>query len=198
MRVVFEASGHVSKIEARAASPGFFLHGRTSFCYKEWSIVKPFRTNTLVSMTAVLLLAPFFHTQEVAVTKADILKQDNVIRGDKLFQQNCAACHGPNATGGMGPNLTMSPLVRHDKGGADIGKVIHEGRMDKGMPAFPQLTDAQTSDIAAFLHARIDAFTRASALGASAFSATLNVGDPAAGRLCLRRSVRHATLPPAT
>jgi cytochrome c oxidase cbb3-type subunit 3 len=34
-----------------------------------------------------------------------------------------------------------------------IGDVIRRGRSDKGMPAMP-LTDAQVSDIAAFLHAR--------------------------------------------
>ena len=120
--------------------------------------------------------------QEVPVSKENVLKQENVVRGQKLFGQNCAACHGANATGGMGPNLTMSSLVRHDVGGVDIGKVIHEGRMDKGMPAFTQITDAQASDIAAFLHARIDAFTRASALGASAFAGSLNVGDANAGK----------------
>ena len=120
--------------------------------------------------------------QEVPVSKQNVLKQDNVVRGQKLFGQNCAACHGANATGGMGPNLTMSSLVRHDVGGVDVSKVIHEGRMDKGMPAFPQITDAQAADIAAFIHARIDAFTRPSAMGASAFAGSLNVGDAAAGK----------------
>jgi cytochrome c oxidase cbb3-type subunit 3 len=138
---------------------------------------------------ALILFAAFFFScsemlsaQEVPVSKDNVLKQENVIRGQKLFGQNCAACHGANATGGMGPNLTMSSLVRHDAGGVDVGKVIHEGRMDKGMPAFPQITDAQASDIAAFLHARIDAFTRASALGVSAFAGSLNVGDAAVGK----------------
>ncbi len=35
-----------------------------------------------------------------------------------------------------------------------IGEVVHNGRPDKGMPALP-LTDAQISDIAAYLHWRI-------------------------------------------
>ncbi len=114
--------------------------------------------------------------------KADALQREDAIRGNAVFQQNCAACHGPSATGGMGPNLIASSLVRHDNKGDAIGKVVHEGRMDKGMPAFPQLTEAQVSDIAAWLHARIDAYTRPSASGASAFGSQLGGGDAAAGK----------------
>lgn len=51
------------------------------------------------------------------------------------------------------------------------------------MPAFPHLLGPQTVDIAAFVHARIDASMRASALGASAFGGQLAVGDAAAGKV---------------
>jgi cytochrome c oxidase cbb3-type subunit III len=74
-------------------------------------------------------------------------------RGRKQFEQSCGFCHGADATGARGPDLLRSPLVAHDVKGDQIGKVIHEGRPDKGMPAMP-LTDAQVLDIAAFLHAR--------------------------------------------
>src|SRR5258708_29126797 len=46
-----------------------------------------------------------------------------------------------------------SPLVAHDVKGDQIGPVIRQGRPDKGMPAMP-LSDAQSLDIAALLHAR--------------------------------------------
>lgn len=114
--------------------------------------------------------------------KADALNQPEVVRGRALFQTNCAGCHGPNAGGGMGPNLLMSSLVRHDVKGDEIGKLLQAGRLEKGMPAFPQLVP-QAADIAAFVHARIDAGMRASALGASAFGSELNVGDAAAGKV---------------
>jgi len=74
-------------------------------------------------------------------------------RGHKQFEQACGFCHGPDATGARGPDLVRSPLVAHDVKGDLIGGVIRQGRPDKGMPAMP-LTDAQVSDIAAFLHAR--------------------------------------------
>jgi|SRR5277367_121508 len=74
-------------------------------------------------------------------------------RGHKQFEQACGFCHGPDATGARGPDLVRSPLVAHDVKADLIGDVIRHGRPDKGMPALP-LSDAQISDIAAFLHAR--------------------------------------------
>ena len=75
-------------------------------------------------------------------------------RGHKQFVQSCGFCHGADATGARGPDLVRSLLVAHDVKGDLIGKVIHEGRPDKGMPPLP-LTDEQIADIVAFLHARI-------------------------------------------
>src|ERR1700686_3699183 len=76
-----------------------------------------------------------------------------VERGHQQLEQSCGFCHGQDATGARGPDLVRSPLVAHDVKGDLIGEVIRHGRPDKGMPAMP-LTDAQVSDIAAFLHAR--------------------------------------------
>lgn len=80
-------------------------------------------------------------------------------RGEAIFVSTCGFCHGPNATGGaQGPNLVRSILVLHDQGtGKEIGSVIHDGRPAKGMPAFPNFTDAQTHDIAQFLLGRTQA-----------------------------------------
>lgn len=82
-----------------------------------------------------------------------------VKRGKNLFVSNCGFCHGTDARGGAtGPNLVRSVLVLHDAGTAkEIMPVVHNGRQGKGMPAFPQLTDAQIKDIAAFLLERTQA-----------------------------------------
>lgn len=86
--------------------------------------------------------------------QADSKAQDPAVeRGHKQFAQSCGFCHGPDATGARGPDLVRSPLVAHDVKGDLIGKVIREGRPDKGMPPLP-LTDPQVLDIAAYLHAR--------------------------------------------
>jgi cytochrome c oxidase cbb3-type subunit 3 len=71
--------------------------------------------------------------------------------GKAIFQQNCSFCHGQDARGASGPDLIRSTLVNHDAGGDLIGQVVHNGRPDKGMPAF-QLPDVQIQQIAAFLH----------------------------------------------
>lgn len=75
-------------------------------------------------------------------------------RGRKEFVQSCGFCHGADATGARGPDLMRSPLVAHDVKGDQVGPVIRQGRADKGMPGLP-LSDAQISDVAAFLHARL-------------------------------------------
>ncbi len=75
-------------------------------------------------------------------------------RGKKIFAPTCGFCHGADASGKSAPDLIRSQLVLHDEGGNLIGPVIHGGRPDRGMPAFPSLTDAQIADIAAFLRLR--------------------------------------------
>lgn len=76
-----------------------------------------------------------------------------VARGKILFESNCSFCHGADATGGNGgPDLIRSVLVNHDDHGNLIGPTVHNGRPGRGMPAFRNLTDAQISDLVAYLH----------------------------------------------
>ncbi|HTX16916.1 MAG TPA: cytochrome c [Candidatus Baltobacteraceae bacterium] len=80
-----------------------------------------------------------------------------VQQGKTLFQQNCAVCHGTDLTGGRGPDLIRSTLVRHDKGGDLIGPVVTNGRADRGMPSFP-LSQEQVSDIVAYIDSELTLF----------------------------------------
>jgi mono/diheme cytochrome c family protein len=77
-------------------------------------------------------------------------------RGEKIYAPNCAFCHGAKANGASGPDLVRSPLVLHDEKGELIGPVLREGRPDKGMPPFSVLTKDQISDLAEFLHLRVE------------------------------------------
>jgi mono/diheme cytochrome c family protein len=75
-----------------------------------------------------------------------------VERGKALYGVQCSFCHGSDARGGEGgPNLLRSQLVLNDQEGEAIAPVIQNGRIDQGMPKF-DLTTAQISDIAAFIH----------------------------------------------
>lgn len=76
-------------------------------------------------------------------------------RGQEQFAESCGFCHGRNGTGGSnGPNLNRSEVVRHDVNGDQIGRLIREGRPDKGMPPV-SLTEGQISDVAAYLRGRV-------------------------------------------
>src|SRR5277367_6443264 len=103
-------------------------------------------------------------------------------RGHKQFEQACGFCHGPDATGARGPDLVRSPLVAHDVKGDLIGDVIRHGRPDKGMPAMP-LTDAQVSDIAAFLHARASAALSSNGVPSEYPVEKLLTGDADSGKV---------------
>jgi mono/diheme cytochrome c family protein/DNA-binding beta-propeller fold protein YncE len=57
-----------------------------------------------------------------------------------LYQQHCAACHGPQRTGGMGPALLPESLERLRK--PEALKVIGNGRLATQMPPFGALLGA--------------------------------------------------------
>lgn len=99
----------------------------------------------------VLLLAFAFDFQRL-----DAQESSAAAAGKALFQQKCGFCHGPDGSGGEGPDLLHSSLVLHDNNGELIGPVVHGSRQDKGMPTF-SFSEAQIQELAAFLHQEIKA-----------------------------------------
>jgi cytochrome c oxidase cbb3-type subunit III len=99
-----------------------------------------------------------------------------VSRGQQTFVQNCSFCHGLDARGGAegGVDLTRSQIVIGDATGGELSAFLKTGRPPR-MPAFGNLTDAQVSDI--------DAFVRSQNItsGGRAPLVALVVGDPKAG-----------------
>ncbi len=74
--------------------------------------------------------------------------------GQRLFQRNCAFCHGRDAAGGeTGPDLTRSKLVLADVNGNKISEVIHNGRPEKKMPAF-NFSNDEVASLVAFIHSQ--------------------------------------------
>jgi len=78
-----------------------------------------------------------------------------VTRGQQIFLTNCSFCHAADATGASGPDLLRSPIALRDQHGESIGEVVRGGRLGTAMPPFPAMTDAQLSEISAFLRSRI-------------------------------------------
>jgi cytochrome c oxidase cbb3-type subunit 3 len=144
------------------------------------------RITVAISCICLLpLIAINTNTQEQVPAKRNPLAQQNAQRGMVQFRQTCAMCHGSEARGSTGPNLIESSIVRHDDAGNLIGDVIRNGRVEKGMPPFSNLTEAEIIDLVAFLHAAVEASdNRASASGpARGLSANrLLVGNVEAGK----------------
>ena len=66
--------------------------------------------------------------------------------GAVTFQSICAACHGEQGQGLIGPNLTDAYWI-HGGSPEDIYRVISEGVLEKGMPAWDgQLSEEEQAE----------------------------------------------------
>lgn len=86
-----------------------------------------------------------------ATAEVDLNAQSTIDEGNKLFNANCATCHGMNAEGTpVGPSLIGS-------GAASVHFQVGTGRMPmafqgpQGMVKTPQFTEEQTLQLAAFV-----------------------------------------------
>jgi len=76
---------------------------------------------------------------------------DDIASGKKLFVANCAACHGPEAQGLVGPNLTDDYWLHGGKV-ADIFKTIKYGVPEKGMKSWKEdFSPKQLAQLASFI-----------------------------------------------
>jgi cytochrome c oxidase cbb3-type subunit 3 len=103
-------------------------------------------------------------------------------KGEPLYKQNCASCHGEKARGAQGPNLVRSVLVLHDEKGEEIGPVVKNGRPQAGMPGFPNLSAQDLYDISQYLHLQVE-LTANRGTYRSTYSSLLSqtTGDPNKG-----------------
>jgi cytochrome c oxidase cbb3-type subunit 3 len=62
--------------------------------------------------------------------------------GKKVFASTCASCHGPEAAGLVGPNLTDNYWI-HGAKPTDIAKSMTEGYPEKGMPSWGPILGAE-------------------------------------------------------
>ena len=97
----------------------------------------------------------------------------SVSRGEALFRQECAGCHGAGGRGGIAPTLASASFQKGSD--AFIAAVIRQGRNDTPMPAFqpknaPGLQDGELSDLLAFIR------SLASAKSAAGGASTGNTG----------------------
>jgi cytochrome c553 len=68
-------------------------------------------------------------------------------RGEGLYNASCVVCHGPRATGGIGPRLAGNPVLSNEQ---TFWKTVYDGR--HVMPPLKgALTEQQIADIQAWL-----------------------------------------------
>ena len=115
----------------------------------------------LTALFLALALAPPLCAQApAAAAPRPSSRFDPVVvqRGKDAFGPSCGFCHGLTARGGDGgPDLARSLFVLSDEKGQQLGELLKAGRPNNGMPAFPNMSPAQVSDMAVFLHERVEA-----------------------------------------
>ncbi len=92
----------------------------------------------------------------------------SIAAGAKLYATSCAGCHGPDGSGGRGPNLVRRSLW-HPLSDEAIFAAIQKGVPGTDMPP-TRLSDEETWNLVAFLHSMI-----------GPASENKVPGDPAAG-----------------
>lgn len=71
--------------------------------------------------------------------------------GALLYSANCAVCHGPQGSGGVGPALMGSEFIQATNN-ADLVKFLQEGRLGTIMVSFSdRLSSDEMADLVAFL-----------------------------------------------
>ncbi|MBI1354480.1 MAG: c-type cytochrome [Acidobacteria bacterium] len=104
----------------------------------------------------LLLVLPLSaqHGRYESESKHPFIGQPEAIAaGAKLYGRSCAGCHGPDGSGGRGPNLVRRPMW-HPLSDEKIFTTIRNGLPGADMPA-TNLTDDETWQLVAFLHALI-------------------------------------------
>jgi len=99
----------------------------------------------LLVLSAMAALAAGTETKiKLPASRADLL------RGEKLFQVNCARCHGAKGEGSRGPALTR-PKLPHAPDDAALVKVINDGIRGTEMPGAGAMSDHEVRQTAAYV-----------------------------------------------
>lgn len=83
------------------------------------------------------------HLAKPGLPASGSVKLGDAYRGQTAFSTSCAACHGANAQGGVGPKLA----------GAQISLAAAKAQIDNGGGAMPPklVTGSQEADVLAYL-----------------------------------------------
>ncbi|MCC2618095.1 c-type cytochrome [Aestuariibacter halophilus] len=84
----------------------------------------------------------------------------DVVRGEQVYQQHCASCHGKNGEGVTAPALGNQSALAHNKD-EFIRYAIEKGRQDTPMKAFEDILSAEDIDnVTAFIRSKASGWTQ--------------------------------------
>jgi len=119
---------------------------------REVSTMSSGKTALLCTLAALLILSAFI----TAALAADTAKNpftgnaEAIKAGEKIFDEKCADCHGGDAMGGAGPDLTDDKWL-HGGSDAEVFTTVSKGRKG-GMPAWGgQLKDDDIWKVIAYI-----------------------------------------------
>lgn len=75
--------------------------------------------------------------------------------GQNTFARSCAACHGADGSGGIGPALNDNNWI-YGGDTVSVYRSIREGIPANGMPAHGHFTDDQVTGLVAFIKTELD------------------------------------------
>jgi glucose/arabinose dehydrogenase len=102
------------------------------------------------------------------------------VAAEKLYQANCAVCHGANREGAVGPTLGAHAWLHGAPTKANLARIISKGVPEKGMPAWsPTLNATQIAQLSDYLAA--SAKSPALAAKAAAVASTPAAAKPLPG-----------------
>jgi cytochrome c oxidase cbb3-type subunit III len=104
------------------------------------------------SRLAFLLLVPSM-TALAAGAEAKVklpASRADLAAGKKLFEVQCALCHGPNGEGARGPSLTRAKLS-HAPDDAALLRVLEDGIRGTEMPGVGAMSDREVRQTAAYV-----------------------------------------------
>lgn len=107
------------------------------------------RPSRWLAVLPLLCSAPAARAQDAAIAAlpTDSMSIDN---GRKLFESQCARCHGISGGGGLGPSLRRPKLRRADSDSALVA-LIRDGVNGTPMPAAWQLSDGERGLVASYV-----------------------------------------------
>jgi cytochrome c oxidase cbb3-type subunit 3 len=95
-------------------------------------------------------LFPFGMIQQGQTAIGQVFAPGNASRGQELFENLCARCHGSDGSGGDGPALNR-PHLKRAGDDESLRLIITQGIENAGMPPVRQTTVAEQNDIIAYV-----------------------------------------------